>query len=57
MENIPTLISCTELFIQRISSVHTEQSQNGVNRSQEQILEREVILDTKVLEERREKTE
>ena len=49
------MISCTELFIQRTSSVSTEQLQNGVKRSQEQNLEREVILDTKVLEESREK--
>ena len=45
MENIPTSISCTELFIQRISSLPTEQSQKGVKRSQEQILERKLIMD------------
>ena len=40
MENSPILISCSELFIQRISSVSTEQLQNHVERSQEQNLER-----------------
>ena len=53
MQSIPTLISGTELFIQRISSVSTEQPQNGVKRSQEKSLGREVILDTKVFEARR----
>ena len=56
MENSPILISCSELLIQGISSVSTEQLQNHVERSQEQNLEREVILDTKGLKERRERT-
>ena len=37
MESIPTL-TCTELFIQRIRSVSTEQTQIGVKSSLEQIL-------------------
>ena len=45
MESIATLTSCTGLFIPRISSVSAEQSQSGV----EQILERQVKADSKVL--------
>ena len=40
MKFFPTLTCCTELFVRRISSVSTEQSQIGVRSSLKQILER-----------------
>ena len=55
MKSIPTLTCRSELFIQRISSVFTEQSQIGAKSSLEQSLENEVILDPKVLGGRPEK--
>ena len=50
-----TLTCYTGLFIRRISSVSTEQSQSGVESSLEQILERPLRADLKVLAEHPEK--
>ena len=50
MEGMKTLTCCTGLFIPRISSVSSEQSQSGVESSLEQILERQIRADLKVLE-------
>ena len=47
--SIATLTCCTGLFIPRISSVFTEQSQSGLEIYLEQILERQVRADMKVL--------
>ena len=55
MESIATLTCCTGLFIPRIISVFTEQSQSGVEKCPEQVLERQVRADMKVLAKHSEK--
>ena len=49
LESIATLTCCAGLFILRISAVFTEQSQSGAETRMEQILERHVRADPKVL--------
>ena len=55
VESLTTLIFFSELSLWWISSVFTEQSQSCAESSQRQILERQVKLDQKVLEEHPEK--